>query len=343
MKIIPIFLLSFFSWNCFAQNFKTPVEYLNYIGKETQQISNSTWIYTKNIAHSNDNELIEQSKLQLLQKLQLSSDKILALKNGYRGDLEYRNQLLAYFSLSEKYINDDFDKIINLQEVADQSLDFMETYISSRNLVNQKINDGLEKLVSDQKNFGRKYNIQMADDASELSKKIQFSNEVFKYHSQLYLIYFKVNFTDNQLSQAIKEEDLNLIQQISSTLELYSDEGLKKMEEIKPFDKDASLIVATRKALEFYKKEAIVLTPKVISFLLSNKKLEEIKESLDSKNQKDRTFQEISDYNKLVNTSNKEIIEFNKLNSKFYQDKKNVISAWQQTGTDFISKHVPKD
>ena len=340
--IFSCFSLLAFSFG-FGQNFKTPVDYLNYIGKETDLISNSTWIYTKTVAHSKNADEIEQTRRNLVQNIQNSSEKIKALKTGFKGDLDYRNQLLSYFLISERYINDDYGEIINLQEIADQSYDFMETYITTRDLINQKLNDEIEKLTLNQKNFGKKYNIQMAEDKSDLGKKMRISNEVFAYHTQMYLIFFKVNITDSNLSKAIQRNDLGNIQQLASSLELYADEGLGKIKDIKPYNKDASLLIATKKALEFYKKEAVVLTPKIINYLLLNQKIENIKGSLDNKAQKDRSFQEINDFNNLVNRTNKEIDEFNKLNSKFYQEKTAVNSTWEQTGSDFISKHVPKD
>lgn len=326
-----------------AQDFKTPVEYLNYIGKETDVISKSTWNYTKAVAHSKSARKIDATRKTLIKSIQNASKKVLNLKDGYKGDTEYRDQLLNYLSISEKFINDDYGKIIDLQEVAEQSYDFMEAYITARDLVNQKINDEVEKLNTNQKLFGNKYNIQITEDNSALGKKMKASNEVFKYHTQLYLIFFKVNVTDINLSNAIQKKDLNSIQQNASSLELYADEGLEKLKTIAPYNKDASLINATKKALEFYKKEALEMTPKVVNFLMLNQKVEDSQASLEKKPEKQRTKQEIDNFNNLVKEVNKEVGKYNKLNSKFFQEKVALNNSWEQIGADFISKHVPKD
>jgi hypothetical protein len=326
-----------------AQDFKTPVEYLNYIGKETDAISKSTWNYTKAVAHSKSARKIDVTRKALIKSIQNASKKFSNLKDGYKGDTEYRDQLLAYLSISEKFINDEYGKIIDLQEVAEQSYDYMEAYITARDLVNQKINDEVEKLNTNQKLFGNKYNIQITEDNSALGKKMKASNDVFKYHTQMYLIFFKVNVTDMNLTNAIKKKDLNSIQQNASSLELYADEGLDKLTTMTPYNKDASVINSTKKALEFYKKEALEMTPKVVSFLMLNQKVEDSQASLEKKSEKERTKQEIDSFNNLVKEVNKEVGEYNKLNSKFYQEKVAVNTAWEQVGTDFISKHVPKD
>lgn len=326
-----------------AQDFKTPVDYLNYIGKETDVISKTTWNYTKAIAHSKSARKIDATRKTLIKSIQNASKKVSNLKNGYNGDTEYRDQLLAYLSISEKFINDDYGKIIDLQEVAEQSYDYMEAYITARDLVNQKINEEVDKLNTNQKLFAKKYNIQITEDNSALGKKMKLSNEVFNYHTQMYLIFFKVSVTDLNLSNAIQKNDLNAIQQNASSLELYANEGLEKLKTIAPYNKDASLINGTKKALEFYKKEAVEMTPKVINFLMLNQKVEDSKASLEKKPEKQKTKQEIDNFNNLVKEVNKEVGEYNKLNSKFFQEKVAVNNSWEQVGADFISKHVPKD
>lgn len=326
-----------------AQDFKAPVDYLNFIGKETDAISKNTWNYTKAVAHSKSARKIDATRKTLVKSIQNAAKKIANLKEGYKGDVEYRDQLLAYLSISEKYINDEYSKIIDMQEVAEQSYDYMEAYIMTRDLVNQKINDEVDKLNTNQKLFGNKYNIQISEDNSALSKKMKASNAVFKYHTEMYLIFFKVNITDINLMKSIEKKDLNAIQQNASSLELYADEGLEKLKTSVPFNKDATVIAATKKALEFYKKEALEMTPKVVSFLMLNQKVEDTKEALEKKSQKDRTKQEIDNFNNLVKDVNKEVGEYNKLNAKFYQEKVAVNTNWEQTGEQFISKHVPKD
>lgn len=326
-----------------AQDFKTPVDYLNFIGKETDVISKNTWNYTKAVAHSKSARKIDATRKTLVKSIQNAAKKIANLKEGYKGDTEYRDQLLSYLSISEKYINDDYGKIIDMQEVAEQSYDFMEAYIMARDLVNEKINEEVEKLNTYQKHFGKKYSIQISEDNSAIGKKMKASNAVFKYHTEMYLIFFKVNVTDMNLMKSIQKKDLNAIQQNASSLELYANEGLEKLKNSVPFDKDSSLLTSTKKALEFYKKEALVLTPKVVSFLMLNQQAEDTKESLEKKLEKERTKQEIDSFNALIKEVNKEASVYNKLNATFYQDKFAVNTNWEQTGEQFISKHVPKD
>ncbi|WP_338648338.1 hypothetical protein V5J73_06240 [Flavobacterium sp. KS-LB2] len=336
-----LFLMSITFSN--AQEFKTPVDYLNYIGKETDAISRTTWKYTSAVAHSKNARRIDVTRKTLVKSIQNATKKIEALKEGYKGDVEYKNQLLAYLAISEKQINQEYDKIIDMQEVAEQSYDFMEAFIMARDLVNAKINEEVDKLNANQKIFANKYGIQISEDQSELSKKMKLSNEVFENHTQLYLIFFKVNFTESVLLKAIAQNDLNAIQQNSNALEQYSNEGLDKLKTFKAYKNDLMLVNATKKALEFSKKEALEFSPKVVAFMMLNQKFQESKKTMDNKSAPTRSKEEVDNFNKLVNELNKEVGNYNAINNKFNTERSNVINNWDVTGTNFISKHVPID
>lgn len=326
-----------------AQDFKTPVDYLNYIGKETDVITRNTWKYTKTVAHTKNARRIDATRKALVKSIQNASKKIEALKDGYKGDVEYRDQLLAYLAISEKNINQEYEKIIDMQEVAEQSYDYMEAYIMARDLVNEKINAEVDKLNANQKVFANKYNIQIGEDTSELGKKMKISNEVFENHTQLYLIFFKVNFTESVLLKAIEANDLSAIQQNANALEQYANEGLEKLKTFKAYKNDMSLVLATKKELEFSKKEALELSPSVVSFMMLNQKFLENKKVMDNKSAGNRSKEEVDNFNKLVNELNKEVGNYNRTINKFNTERTNVLNNWNVTGDNFIARYVPID
>jgi hypothetical protein len=213
----------------------------------------------------------------------------------------------------------------------------------ARDLVNEKIQAENEKVSIAQKAFALKYAINISEDTSELGKKMQISNEVFDYHTAIYLIFFKANFTDDNLSKAIEKKDLGAVQQNANSLIQYSNEGLEKLKAIPNYKNDASLLNATKKALEFYKKQAEKFIPNVVSFYMFNEKFENAKKTLEAKSQKDRSKEEIDNYNAMVKQVNKEVANYNKANEVNFQDKSNSINNWNTVGENFISKHVPQE
>ena len=344
MKLKLVFFLALMiQLNATAQEFKTPVDYLSYIGKEQDLIAKSTWKYTKAVAHSKSARRIDNTRKQLITSIQNASKKINAIKDGYKGDQEFKNQILDYLSFVEKNIKEEYDKIIDMQEVAEQSYDLMEAYILTRDLVNEKLDAEQEKVVSAQKSFASKYNINITEDTSELSKKMQKSNEVFKYRTELYLIFFKTYVTDSYLSIAIENKDLAAIEQNKNALIQYANEGLEKIKAIKAYNNDSSILNATKKALEYYKKEGEEFAPIVTNFLMFNDKFDNARKTLEAKKQKDRTKEEVDNYNGMVKQINNEINKYNKENNSNFQDKNKIIELWNTTSDNFVSKHVPVD
>lgn len=343
MKKLLLALLLSISLLSTAQEFKTPVDYLTYINKEQGIISRSTWKYTSAVAHSKSARRIDNTRKQLIKTIQTTKKKIGDIKNGYNGDVEYQNQVIQYFDFCEKNLNEEYDKIINMQEVAEQSYDAMEAYLLARDLVNEKLDSENEKAIATFNAFALKYNIKIGEGDTELSKKIKISNEVFDYHTVLYLIFFKVNFTDASLAKAVQKKDMAAIEQNANALLQYANEGLEKIKTIAPYNKDASLITATTKVLEYYKKEAETHVPKIVSFYMFNDKFENTKKTIESKSQKDRTKEEIDNYNDMVKQVNKEIDTYNKANNLDFQDKQNAVNNWNTVAENFISKHVPVD
>ncbi|MDI1255743.1 MAG: hypothetical protein PSV16_06560 [Flavobacterium sp.] len=325
-----------------AQEFKTPLDYLNYISKETDNISKATWKYTSAVAHSKSARKIDATRKSLLKNYDNAQKKIEALKDGYKGDVEYRDQMLSYLTISKQMINEEYGKIIDLQEVAEQSYDYMEAYIMMRDLVNEKISNEVDKINAAQHTFGNKYNIQISEDTSELGKKMKISDEVFENRTQLYLIFFKVNFTEEKMMQAVESKDLNAIQQNANALAQYVDEGYVKLKAFKAYKNDLMLVNVTKKYLDFCKKEAAEFSPGVVSFLMLNQKFEESKTAMDNKSESDRTKAEIDNFNKLVKDVNKEIGNYNNLNIKFNNDRKFAIENWNYTADNFVSKYVPE-
>lgn len=324
-----------------AQTFNTPVDYLNYIGKESNNISKSTWKYMEAAAHSKRARKINNTRDALLKTIQTASKKIQALKDGYKGDMEYRDQMIAYLSISEKMVNEEYSKIIDMQEVADQSYDYMEAYIMMQEKINEKFGAEVDKINAAQDAFGAKYNIRMSDETSDLGKKIKLSNEVFSNRTDLYLLFFKVNFTETSMMKALEAKDLNALQQNANALAQYATEGLEKLKTFKPYKNDPMLVNVTKKYFEFAQKEAAEYAPKASSFLMLNQKFEENKKLFEGKSERQRTQEDVNNFNKLVEEYNKGINDYNRINNKYNTERSNYVQNWDITADNFVAKHVP--
>lgn len=339
-----LLILLFFGLNeiGFGQSFKSPNDYIFYIKNEEINITKSTWKYTSATALK-DWKKIDATRKQLIRDIQSAKKKISKIKNGYDGDVEYKNQIIQYLDLCEKNLNEEYDKIINLQDLKDQSYDAMEAFMQLDDFINAKLDSENEKVDLAYKSFALKHNIELVETESEWSKKIKIYNEVSNYHTAIYLIYFKVNFTDNNLTSAIQNADMGSIQQNTNALIQYAEEGLSQIKTIDSYNGDYSVINSANKVLEFYKKQAEEYVPKMVSFLMFYDKFENTRKIFESKSEKDRTQEEENNYNTIIKELDKEIATIKKINFKNIIDKSAVLLHWNSIGDDFIARHIPKD
>lgn len=345
MKNTTLFLiLAFFTVTIAnSQEFKTPVDYLNFISKEQSMISKNMWKYTKTVAHSKSARKIDATRTNLIKSIQTAKKNIAALKDGYNGDTDYRNIVVNYLTNSELILKEDYGKLIDLQEVSEQSYDFMEAYLMTKDLIDKKIDSEQDLVQLGQNQFALKYKITITDGNDELGKKMKISNEVFKNREELYLIFFKCNITDMMLLNAIENKDYAAIQQNASSLENYANEGLEKLKTFKGYKGDTSLSSTTKKTMEFYQKYSTDYSTKTIDFLMYSTKFEDAKTSLERKNQKDRTKEEIDNYNAMVKEINSRINNYNALLKKYNQDRENIVNSWNNSSENFLAKNVPND
>lgn len=338
-----VFLL-FLSLNAivFGQKFKTPDEYLSYIKSEEINISESNWKYTSAIAHKNWIQ-IDEAKKNLIKTLQNAKKKIGKLKEGYNGDVEYKNQIIKYFDYCEKTLNEEYDKIIDLKNLEEQSNDAMDAYMQLDDLVNAKLDSENQKVDLAYRSFATKYNIELVNTESEWSKKIKVYNEVCAYHTSINLICFKLNFTDETLLRGILNGDLGAIQQNANALIQYANEGLSTLNTIEPYDGDYSLINSAKKVFEYYKKQAEAYVPSLINFIMYADKFDNAKKTLESKSKADRTAEEENNFNNMTIEIDKEIIAIKKIILDNAMAKSDVLLQWKSSGDDFIIRHIPKD
>ena len=89
--------------NVIAQNFKTPVEYLEYISKEQNAISKNMWKYTKTIAHSKSARKIDATRKNLVKTIQNAKNNTLFF-DFLGNDVLRKNAPLTFF---KKFITEE--------------------------------------------------------------------------------------------------------------------------------------------------------------------------------------------------------------------------------------------
>ncbi|GLB52385.1 hypothetical protein NBRC110019_14250 [Neptunitalea chrysea] len=326
-----------------AQTTKTPLEYLEFISNQNHDLNKQIWEYTKAVAHDKNPRKIEKIRKSLVVQIQQSRAKV-QKKPSYNNDDTYKNQFINFLNVYENVINNDYAKIVDMKEIAEQSYDFMEAYILMQQQVDTKMETALDSINASQKEFATKYDIELVNgEESSISKKMKVSNEVFHHKNDAYLPFFKANFQESELIVSLSSGNVGEIQQKATSLLTFTEEGLDSITKLKPYKNDGALILATEKMLLFYKNEAEVQMPKIIEFYLLNDKVEKMKQAIENKKEKDRTKEEIDEFNEMVKKMNIKITEYNQLNDELNNKRAKLLNEWETTNHNFLSKHIPKN
>jgi hypothetical protein len=342
---VRIFLLLTFSLSAFhlsrAQSFPDAGAYMSFIGTQHQEITKDMWSYTSAVAHGKSARKVENRRQELLKTLTDARRKI-ATMPAWQGDKSLRDSTAKYLLTSFHILNEDYGKLVNLEDVAEQSYDAMEAYLLAQELAHDKLNAAGEQLEETQKSFAARQNIRLIENEDKVSAKLSKANTVTSYHRVVYLIFFKSYKQEFYLMDAIMKKNINAIEQNNNTLEHFAREGMARLDTIAAYSGDKSLVSACRQMIEFYQQESKEKIPALTSFYLQEENFTKMKKAFDAKRPAERTQADVDQFNKAANELNKAGSDFNALNKQLYENRKKLLENWNKTAQAFMDKHTPK-
>lgn len=339
LLVILFLLLSFKALE--AQSFKNASDYLDFIAGEQDEIVKDMWRYTKTVAHGRSDRNIGRRRKNLLKTI---DEAIIKIKkaDGF-GSSDYKSKVLRHMQFNKNLLNQDYAKILDMKEVAEQSYDAMEAYILAQEMADQKMEESQQQYEEDLYTFASANNIEIIENDSDLGNKMKISNEVFGYYSDLYLIYFKVFINEIYLMDALERSDVSAIQQNANALHSAAVKGLTILENQESYNGDKSIIKATQNAFEFFIEESSDKIPQITEFLILNEDFEKIRNTLDQMDERKRTNEQIDNYNKKVKEVNEGIKNYNVVNADLNNKRQIVINKLNQVNAEFLDRHVPND
>ena len=171
-----------------AQNFTDAVSYLNHIGNQYTMVSNDLMSYTSAASHGKSARKVEKKRAELMQSMKEAILNVKKVK-PFKGGASLRDSVISYFQISGIVLNQDYGKIVNMEEVAEQSYDKMEAYMLAKELADQKLHEAFQKADNEYREFAKVNNITLVETSSKLSKKLEETDNVTKYHNIIYLIF----------------------------------------------------------------------------------------------------------------------------------------------------------
>jgi len=318
----------------------SPGAYMNAISSAETEMNKAYMAYISASAHSRRKKKIEKMRDQAVDNIVVCQATIKNLP-PFKGDNSLRQSSLNYVQLCYKIFNEDYAHIVNMEDIAERSYDEMQAYLLLQEATNDTLQVGNQRMDKAERSFATKYNVNLIDEKSELGQKMEATGNLTKYYDKVYLLFFKCNWEDNQLGDAVNQKNVTKIEQTRSALDKYAIQGLAILDTLRAFENDPSLVESCKQALAFYKTEAETETPKVTDFFLKEENFNKLKATMDAKPANQRTQQDMDSYNKGVNDINAAVNEYNQTNNDLYNSRNQINKNWSDTERNFLDAHTP--
>lgn len=322
-----------------AQSTNGAVEHMSQLSAPFNSLKKEVWQYLKSITQGKSARKVEKTRKKLIDQLE-TVNKDLKKVSAFEGDASLKDAAAEYLQLTTTVLKEDYDKIVDMEEIAEQSYDQMEAYMTAKELANDKLDEASEKLSAAQDVFAEAHNITIQEgEDDELSKKIKSASDALKYYNKIYLIFFKPYKQEVYVLDAQQREDMASFQQTTNALKVYAEEGLAKVDELEIYKGDASLKVAVKQILNFYQTEAEKDFVKVTDFYLKRDQFDQLRSAIEGMRESERTKADIDKYNKGAEEFNASVKTFNESNQALNEKRAKYINKWNEAVDQFLSAH----
>jgi len=329
-----------FSQAVFAQKLDKAIDYMEYIGKEFKAIQNDTWDYTSSFSHNKKARTIEAKRKELVKQITNSHAKIKKMPD-FKENTSYRDSVVAYLEINLLVINEDYAKLVDMEEVAEQSYDFMEAYLLAKEKASDKLAAASDRLDIEYRKFASNNNINIVESNDKISKMLEEAGKVYKYYNEIYLIFFKSYKQEMFMVDAQNIANINSMEQNRSALSANSTEGLKKFTALKAYKSDNSLIASCVDLLKFYQDEANNKFKAISDYYVAKEKFEKLQAAFDAKGS-NKSKQDVDQFNNSSKEFNTVLEKYNKTNQEINQKRSALFAKWNNTTASFTDRHVPK-
>lgn len=313
---------------------------MDHIGKVNEDMTVRYLVYLSAVSHGKSARKVEKRRVEVVNAISDSRYAIMGMP-PWKGDKSYRDSSSGYLKMLYNVFNEDYGKIVNMEEIAEQSYDAMEAYLLAQEKAQEKLSEAHDRLREAQKQFAAKNNINLLTNESEIDRKARIVNEVMDHCNAVYLVFFKCYKQEAYLMDAISKKNLVSIEQNISSLKKFADEGDDKLKKLKGYNGDNSLIAIGMKMMDYYRSVA-ARGPGITDYFLKEEEFNKIKKQFESKSAGKRTQQDVDQYNKAVNDINAVLGKFNSSMTEMNKQGTSALNEWNKTYNKYMDEHMPK-
>jgi hypothetical protein len=336
-----LLIIFFFATRVHAQMIENASDYMTAMSNAQTEMDQKYMTYVSASAHSRRAKKIEKLRVAALESINNSKYKTIDLPK-YKGDNSLRQASIDYIQFCYRIFSEDYSKIVDMEEIAEQSVDQMQAFLLLEEKASQKLQEASENLAKAEKEFAAKYGVNLVDSKTVLTDKMGMAGKVNNYCDRLYIIFFKCNWEDGQLFNALNAHKLNDAEQARNSIIAFAKEGqdVLKADSLRTFQGNPVLAVACREALQFYNSMAQNDVPKLMDFYLKQENFSKIKQTMEAKGS-NKTKEDVDQYNQAVKDINASVNNFNQLNQDLNKRRQETVENWEKAEKEFRDELIP--
>lgn len=319
----------------------TPVAYLEAISLEQERVATEMMQYISAANHGKSARKVEKRRNELLVQVKESERNVRKLK-PFAGNSKLRDSIAHCLKVYHLILTEDYGKIVDLEDIAEQSYDAMEAYLMAKERAGDHMETVGEAASREFSLFAAENNVKLVGGSSKLGRKLKEAGEVNRYQHQVYLLFFKSYRNEKSMIEAFEKKDLNAVEQFRNALLTSVSEDQMKLGKVPPFQGDASIKTACQQLFGFYKSEAAEKVPQQLDFALAMENFEKIKKAYDSKRPNDRTQEDVNSYNNAVKEINAKIGKNNQALKELNERRSALLKSWNDSVNNFLDKYTPR-
>src|SRR5687767_3852496 len=331
-------LIFFKPFNAAAQ-YENAGEYMSHISNANSILTAKYLVYLSAVSHGKSARKVEKRRMEVLKAINDTRYDIMGM-GSFKGDRTLKDTTVAYLKILNSVFNEDYGKIVNMEEIAEQSYDAMEAYLLAQEKANEKLNQAAKKQHDMQKQFADKHGVNLIEGESELEAKMELASKVMGHYNEVYLIFFKCHKQEAYLLEAVNKNNINAIEQNINSLQSCTEAGLDKLKELKGYNNDATVIVAARNMLYFFRDE-VKKSPAMTDFYLKQENFLKLKKQFEAKSGSQRTQADIDKFNNAVNDINAAGKAFNDVNNELNKRRSKELEDWNKAVKRYMDTYMP--
>ena len=197
-----------------GQAIENPGAYMTAIYQARTEMDAKYMQYLSAAAHGRRARKVEKLRGEVLESINQTKYKTTDLPK-YKGDNTLRQGSIDYITLCYRVFNEDYKKIVDMEELA---------YLLLQEKVTEKLTEASAKLQKTSKEFAAKYNVTLDETESALGSKLGVAGKLNDYSNELFLIFFKCNWMDKEMVTAMNNKKVNDVEQSRSSLLRFANE-----------------------------------------------------------------------------------------------------------------------